>query len=499
MSGSYPITSSDVTVSGQLFNEVSTRTLVVTAAAPELSASFSPSSVTVHQVSTLRLDLARTDENLTGAAGGLDYTLQLPLGATVVATADNTCGGTVTAVAGTRLITVSNASLGVGVSSCRLQVAVTSSLGDSYQLGNGAITSSDNIDVSFASGCNDSVPDDGAVVNSPACLPTLEVDKLLQTIAFAQPGDASPGTRQLSASASSQLAVAFSTETPSVCTVSGSTLTLASEGTCTINADQAGNGVYEAAQRVTRSLTVVAPPEAPATVTASAATSSIVVSWTASSGGSGVTGYRAIASPGPATCLTTSALTCVLGATAGVTYTVRVVALSATGDSTPSEASAEVTPTAPVPPSTPPPSDLTLTTDKGRITTAVPGQDVVFIGTGFAAYSTVTISIYSDPIVLGTVVTDGDGDFSKPVTIPAALALGGHTAVAQGIAPDGSPRSMNLAITVQAADGGAGGDALPVTGAGVATMLLVGLLLTGVGGGLLLTGRRRGPRGGLTV
>jgi hypothetical protein len=54
-------------------------------------------------------------------------------------------------------------------------------------------------------------------------------------------------TVTLSATASSGLTVTFSSLTPSICTVSGSTVALLSYGSCTVNADQAGNGEYSAA------------------------------------------------------------------------------------------------------------------------------------------------------------------------------------------------------------------------------------------------------------
>ncbi|HUI89938.1 MAG TPA: MBG domain-containing protein [Anaerolineales bacterium] len=58
------------------------------------------------------------------------------------------------------------------------------------------------------------------------------------------------------ASATSGLAVSFSSETPSVCSVSGSTVSLASAGTCTIRASQSGNNNYNAASNVDQSFTV---------------------------------------------------------------------------------------------------------------------------------------------------------------------------------------------------------------------------------------------------
>lgn len=61
-------------------------------------------------------------------------------------------------------------------------------------------------------------------------------------------------TFQLSASASSGLAVSFSTTPPSVCTVEGSTVTMRTQGTCVITASQAGNATYRAAPTVSQSV-----------------------------------------------------------------------------------------------------------------------------------------------------------------------------------------------------------------------------------------------------
>ncbi|HET6875522.1 MAG TPA: hypothetical protein VFH70_12120, partial [Acidimicrobiales bacterium] len=62
-----------------------------------------------------------------------------------------------------------------------------------------------------------------------------------------------------SATATSGLAVTFSTATPSVCKSGGkkgATITLLRVGTCTITADQAGNATYAPAPSVSRSFTV---------------------------------------------------------------------------------------------------------------------------------------------------------------------------------------------------------------------------------------------------
>ena len=69
-------------------------------------------------------------------------------------------------------------------------------------------------------------------------------------------------TVALSATASSTLAVAFTSATRSVCTVSGSTVTLVTAGDCTIRADQAGGSVWDPAPRVTRTFKILPSPPA---------------------------------------------------------------------------------------------------------------------------------------------------------------------------------------------------------------------------------------------
>jgi hypothetical protein len=60
----------------------------------------------------------------------------------------------------------------------------------------------------------------------------------------------------VSATATSGLAVSFAPTTPAVCTVSGTTVTLASVGTCTVQATQAGNANWAAAAPVNQSFSV---------------------------------------------------------------------------------------------------------------------------------------------------------------------------------------------------------------------------------------------------
>ncbi|MGA2890184.1 MAG: choice-of-anchor D domain-containing protein [Terracidiphilus sp.] len=94
---------------------------------------------------------------------------------------------------------------------------------------------------------------------APAVTQSFTVNPLAQTITFgtipAQTANTSVGIA-LTATASSGLPVSFTSTTPAICTVSASTATLLAPGTCTIQANQAGNVLYAAAPMVTQSFTV---------------------------------------------------------------------------------------------------------------------------------------------------------------------------------------------------------------------------------------------------
>ena len=87
---------------------------------------------------------------------------------------------------------------------------------------------------------------------APVVNQSFQVTQASQTITFGalsnQPLSASPIT--VSATASSGLTVSFNSRTPHVCTVSGTTVTFVTTGTCTIQATQAGNADYAAASPV---------------------------------------------------------------------------------------------------------------------------------------------------------------------------------------------------------------------------------------------------------
>jgi hypothetical protein len=78
------------------------------------------------------------------------------------------------------------------------------------------------------------------------------------TFTSAAPGAATVGatTYTVAATASSGLPVSFSSAAPSVCSLSGSTVSFLAVGTCTIDANQAGNSNYDAAPQIQQSFAV---------------------------------------------------------------------------------------------------------------------------------------------------------------------------------------------------------------------------------------------------
>jgi uncharacterized repeat protein (TIGR01451 family) len=110
-----------------------------------------------------------------------------------------------------------------------------------------------------------------------------------QAITFPQPADIDvlSGPVTLTATASSGLTVSYTSTTPGICSVTGSSVTLLAAGTCTIKADQAGDSSYAAASTVTRSLTALSHGQTisftqPAT--ADLADGTVALTATASSG-----------------------------------------------------------------------------------------------------------------------------------------------------------------------------------------------------------------------
>ena len=130
-----------------------------------------------------------------------------------------------------------------------------------------------------------------------------------QTITFNAPPNTalSGGSVALGATASSGLTVAYTSNTTSICTISGSNAVLVAVGSCSITADQAGNGSFAAAPPVTRMFNVTCP-----TITVNPATLPRGTAGTAynqsvnASGGSGAVSFNVSAGGVPGGSLASS-------------------------------------------------------------------------------------------------------------------------------------------------------------------------------------------------
>ena len=175
-----------------------------------------------------------------------------------------------------------------------------------------------------------------------------------QSITFSNPGAQNFGTTPtLTATATSSLTPTFTSSTTGVCTItSGGSLTFVTAGSCTIDADQAGSTVWNAATTVTQTFTVNAiAPGAPTIGTATAGNTQATVTFTApaSTGGAAIiaSGYTVTANPGGATATGSSSPITVTGLTNGTAYTFKVTATNSAGTGGASDASNSITPAAP--------------------------------------------------------------------------------------------------------------------------------------------------------
>lgn len=136
-----------------------------------------------------------------------------------------------------------------------------------------------------------------------------------------------------------------------------------------------------------------------------------------------------------------------------------------------------------------PPAQNSLTISD---TTPTPGQTVSITAQTYTG--SVTITMNSEPVVLGSATADSSGVANLSATIPANAALGTHTLVATGTGADGAPLTLTLSFTVVAADGSGSGAAggLPRTGDDSSLPLArVGLGLAAAGGVITAVAAKR--------
>lgn len=129
-------------------------------------------------------------------------------------------------------------------------------------------------------------------------------------------------------------------------------------------------------------------------------------------------------------------------------------------------------------------------------TVVTPGQPINVAGAGWLPNSEVTLTFFSDPVVLGTAVVDGNGEFTAQVTIPAAATPGRHTLRTTGLGAGGQARTVDVALTVAAAPtpdraGVTPSPRLPRTGGEALVALLTAGGLLAVGSTAVVVARRR--------
>ena len=140
-------------------------------APPTIAKAFGAASIAVNETTTLTFTL--TNPNPADALSGVGFTDTLPAGL-VVATPNgltNTCGGTVTAVAGTGSVALANGGLPAG-GSCTIAVDVTGTTGGTKVNTTGAVTSNEGGMGGTAAASLEVVPPTDTPTETPTITPT---------------------------------------------------------------------------------------------------------------------------------------------------------------------------------------------------------------------------------------------------------------------------------------------------------------------------------------
>jgi hypothetical protein len=115
------------------------------------------------------------------------------------------------------------------------------------------------------------------------------------------------------------------------------------------------------------------------------------------------------------------------------------------------------------------------------VVVAVTGDTANVSGNGWQPGALITVTINSDPVVLGTINASATGSFSQNYQIPC-LENGTHTITASGIAEDGLPRTSSDVVSIQNCVISTGAANLAFTGSSDTFPFV------GVGIGLILAG-----------
>ncbi|MBO2609771.1 Ig-like domain-containing protein [Shewanella algae] len=326
--------------------------------------------------------------------------------------------------------------------------------------------------------------------------------KANQTISFNNPGAQDFGTTPtLAATASSGLTPVFSSSTTGVCTITASgTLTFVTTGNCSIDADQAGDGSYNAAPTVTQSFTVNAVvPGAPTSVNAVASDASATVSFSApaSTGGAAISSYTVTSSPGGFTASGTASPLTVSGLSNGTNYSFIVSASNIAGTGPASSPSNTVTPKANQTISFNNPGAQSFGTTPTLAATASSGLTPVFSSTT-TGVCTITASGTLTFVTTGNCSIDadqaGDGSYNAAPTVTQSFTVnavvpGAPTSVS-AVAADAS---ATVSFSAPASTGGAAISSYTVTSTPG------GLTASGTGSPLTVSGLSNGTGYSFTV
>ena len=201
-----------------------------------------------------------------------------------------------------------------------------------------------------------------------------------------------------------------------------------------------------------RKWSIAITPNAPDLVSVLAGNGTVAVSWSTPSwnGGSAITGYKAVAYPGGATCTTTAPTTsCTLtGLTNGTAYNVVVSSINAIGTGDQSAPSSTATPG-------PPPAPTSPTATSGNRQAVVSWTAPVLAGhaplTGYTVTATATgqttVSCASTAPATTCSLTGLANDVAYTVAVTAANVHGASPAVTTSVTPAWTPAALGSALT----------------------------------------------------
>lgn len=118
-----------------------------------------------------------------------------------------------------------------------------------------------------------------------------------------------------------------------------------------------------------------------------------------------------------------------------------------------------------------------------------PGGSLLVTGSNFVPNEGITLTLHSAPVTLATTTASTSGSFSVTVTIPAGTDPGAHTILASGATGDSA--TTNIVVTGAVSSTATVTSGLAFTGADIAAVSAVGAIALGLGGMLIMSGRRR--------